>query len=1083
MKGLKSIFIIKFAILLLIFSFFTTNQDLVYGDRTGTPVLARVDVVGMLADLGLPVYAHLQDASGMNYALVIASQSQLDQAGVCYRILDKHARGAEYFIVSMFAPGKRVPTEQLANVLLDDGEQVIIRSTSQQAKILVESGFDLQRLDQTPMVLRAPPKQLEAVTLAVEYDVAIDQMINQVTQNMLETYANNLSGENPVNIGGSDYTILTRHTTSGTPIEKATQYVYEFMEDQGLTVSYHNWSDSGYTGRNVIGEKTGTTQPDEIVLITAHLDCMPSGSIAPGADDNASGSVGVMVCAELLKQHQFHRTVRFVVFTGEEQWLLGSSAYADMVYQAGENITAVYNMDMISYDGIGGPDLRLHTRIDTNPGYPGDLAIADTFVDVVNVYSLSSGLSPIIDADGETRSDHSPFWSNGYSAILGIEDDLYDMTPYYHTTSDTVSTLNMTYFTNFVKASVGTAAHLALRDDGTLIADFTASPTFGAVPLTVNFTDLSVGATSWSWDFGDTGTSTDKNPVYTYTAVGTYTVTLTVTNASGSDTEIKTDYITVTPPAPPMADFIASTTTINVGESVTFTDLSTNNPTSWDWTFEGGAPGTSTEQNPTVTYNTEGTFDVTLIASNAQGSDTETKVNYITVTLPPYCASQGNTYSMEWIERVQVDTMDNASGASGYTDFTGITCYLTAGDTVNVTLTPGFSGSSYTEYWKIWIDYNGDHDFEDAGEEVFSGYGSSAVSGNFTVASGIDIVTRMRVSMKYGSYPTPCETFTYGEVEDYTADISTGGQPPVAEFTASDTVITEAESVTFTDLSTNNPDTWDWTFEGGTPGTSTEQNPTITYDTAGTYTVTLTATNTFGSDTETKVDYITVDPAGQPPVANFTASATTIYEGDSVIFTDLSTNNPDTWDWTFEGGTPAASTEQNPSITYYTTGVYTVTLTASNAYGSDVEVKVDYITVVWPGCPGTITNPGFETGTLSGWTLIGDVSITSDSHTGSYAVIANGTNSSVEQVVIDLCASTTYTVSCWGKAKSQAGVYLGVRNYGGVEQTVQFTDFKNYVKKSITFTTGPTNTSATIFFIKVESKMNGTADDFEIVKN
>jgi PKD repeat protein len=352
---------------------------------------------------------------------------------------------------------------------------------------------------------------------------------------------------------------------------------------------------------------------------------------------------------------------------------------------------------------------------------------------------------------------------------------------------------------------------------------------------------------------------------------------------------------------------------------------------------------------------------------------------------------------MEWIAGVEVGTMNNTSGAAGYTDFTSITCDLTGDSVVNVTLTPGFSGSSYTEYWKIWIDYNGDHDFLDAGEEVFSGYGSSTVTGSFTVASGIDIVTRMRVSMKYASYPTPCETFTYGEVEDYTANVTSGG--------------------------------------------------------------------------------------GQAPVADFTASATNITEGDTVDFTDLSTNDPDTWDWTFDGGTPATSTLQNPSITYYTAGTYTVALTATNAYGSDTETKVDYITVLVSPCPGTITNPGFETGDFSGWTPIGDVSITNDSHTGSYGVIANGANSSVEQVVIDLCADTTYTVSCWGKAKSPAGVSLGVKDYGGAEQTIQFTDGKNYVKKSITFTTGASNTSATIFFIKTDKKFTGTADDFEIVQN
>jgi uncharacterized repeat protein (TIGR02543 family) len=771
MKGKRSIFLVKFVFLLVIFSSFFTGEVLISGDKTGPQVLARVEVTGMLNDLGLPVYAHLRDGAGQDYALVIAPQAQLDRAGARYRILDNDTRKADYFIISMFPANKRVPVDRLHNVLLDDGVQVIIRSTFKKVKALVESGLNAQRLGDTPLVLAAAPHQLEISPLAVEYNAAIAQLINQVTQTTVETYVKNLSGENPVNIGGSSYTITTRNTASGTPIEKATQYVYEFMQGLGLTVSYHNWSDSGYSGRNVVGEKTGTIQPDEVLLITAHLDNLPSGGTAPGADDNASGSVGVMVSAEMLSQQSFNRTVRFVVFTGEEQWLLGSSAYADLVYQAGDNIVAVYNMDMLGTDNVGEPYLRLHTRTTSNPGYAGDLAIANTFIDVVNTYSLSANLSPIIDADGITQSDHSPFWSSGYSAILGIEDDQNDISPYYHTTADTVSTLNMTYFTNFVRAAVGTAAHLAIIDDGTLIAEFTASPTSGAVPLTVNFTDLSVGATSWSWNFGDTGTSTQQNPTHTYTTAGTFTVTLTVTNASGSDTETKANYINVTPPAVPVANFTASTTSPSVGGSVTFTDTSTNGPTSWSWTFEGGTPAGSTAQNPTVTYNTAGTFDVTLVAANAQGSDPETKADYINVSAIPYCSSQGNDYSYEWIARVQVDAMDNSSGAAGYTDFTGITCNLTADSTVNVSLTPGFSGSTYTEYWKIWIDYNGDHDFEDAGEEVFSGTGSSTVTGSFTAAS-ITTNTRMRVTMKYNGTPTPCETFTYGEVEDYTVNIT-----------------------------------------------------------------------------------------------------------------------------------------------------------------------------------------------------------------------------------------------------------------------------------------------------------------------
>jgi PKD repeat protein/agmatine/peptidylarginine deiminase len=226
----------------------------------------------------------------------------------------------------------------------------------------------------------------------------------------------------------------------------------------------------------------------------------------------------------------------------------------------------------------------------------------------------------------------------------------------------------------------------------------------------------------------------------------------------------------------------------------------------------------------------------------------------------------------------------------------------------------------------------------------------------------------------------------------------------------------------------------------------------------------------------------TVGMPPQPPVAEFTADNTSIIEGQSIQFTDQSTNNPTQWSWSFPGGTPSGSTVQHPIVTYDTQGMYSVTLTASNSAGSDTETKVDYITVLPAGsCLGEITNPGFETGSTSGWTETGSVSIISTAHTGSYGVSLDAGGSKIEQVITGLCPNNTYTVSCWGIAKANAGVYLGVKDYGGSEQTVQFTDSKNWRQKSITFTTGASNTSVTIFFTKTNTnRFTGTGDDFEL---
>jgi PKD repeat protein len=229
-------------------------------------------------------------------------------------------------------------------------------------------------------------------------------------------------------------------------------------------------------------------------------------------------------------------------------------------------------------------------------------------------------------------------------------------------------------------------------------------------------------------------------------------------------------------PLPPVADFIGSPTNVSVGGSVQFTDLSLNDPTSWDWEFPGGDVTSSTLQNPSIVYSTAGTYSVTLTVSNDEGSDTKTEIDFITVVEGgTYCESQSNSDEDEYIAQVDIGSFSNSSGALTYSDFTDEIIPLTPGSPYNVTLTPYFPGKDQREFWRIWIDYNGNGVFDDAGEQVFTANNKkSAVTGTIVIPSGLSGQTRLRVTMKQGSSPTSCEIFSFGEVEDYTADFGSG---------------------------------------------------------------------------------------------------------------------------------------------------------------------------------------------------------------------------------------------------------------------------------------------------------------------
>lgn len=316
---------------------------------------------------------------------------------------------------------------------------------------LAALGYEVRRVQQQELLPAVPQAEPQA---EAGYDANVEWIMNQVVQSDLVGMLNGLSGETSVTIGGASQVIATRNSyLAGCRL--AEQFVFETLQATGLPTEYQPYGSSGW--RNVVATRAGLSHPGRQILVTAHLDDMPGGTslIAPGADDNGSGSVTVLRAAQIMATLPFEKTIRFICFTGEEQGLLGSHAYAASAAARGDTIDAVVNLDMIAYELDGADVIELHAG--TTVAASG--AIADVFMDVNTTYGL--GFTPEKITTGSTNSsDHSPFWQRGYPAILAIE-DFQDFTPLYHKVTDRVATLDQDFFTRFAKAAIGTVATLA----------------------------------------------------------------------------------------------------------------------------------------------------------------------------------------------------------------------------------------------------------------------------------------------------------------------------------------------------------------------------------------------------------------------------------------------------------------------------------------------------------------------------------------------------------------------------------------------------------------------------------------------
>jgi PKD repeat protein len=348
-----------------------------------------------------------------------------------------------------------------------------------------------------------------------------------------------------------------------------------------------------------------------------------------------------------------------------------------------------------------------------------------------------------------------------------------------------------------------------------------------------------------------------------------------LTNGQMEDYSIKISANT----SAPQADFEAKSF-LSCDGKVDFIDRSKNLPATWQWDFGDGS--SSSSQNPSHTYASSGSYTVKLTVSNTNGTDSETKTNYIVVDkskgVTQACIPNSQSHIDDYgIKNVLFNTINNSTGdgRDGYQDYS---C------THQSTVTPNTSynievktGSLNKEDVKVWIDYNNDGTLSTS-ELVYSSVNDTLHIGSFIIANASvkNTPVRMRVlSDIVGRNLKACDDPSYGQAEDYGIIIkgdTNSPNGPTANFEV-DSTQTCLGTVKFSDKSTNNPSSYLWEFGDGT--NSTLPSPSHTYATNGKYTVKLTVTNGFGSDSETKADYVEKDGkycSGTIGIANLSES-------------------------------------------------------------------------------------------------------------------------------------------------------------------------------------------------------------------
>ncbi len=459
---------------------------------------------------------------------VIASSSVVPKAP--HQLLDAHAwtDHKNYFVVYLPAQESKQYSQSrpFANILFQNHDFIIV--LAQEDELTLDFPYKNDGvLRISPTEARLAERGKTRLPQSITPDPFVQGLIDQVTAANITASVQHLQ----------DYG--TRNAYHPKSVE-AQNWLKDQFEAMGLSVELQDFPmPSGNASDNVIATLTGAKYPDEYVVVGSHFDSYTmSGSAAPGADDNASGTAGVLEIARILSQHTFDRSIVFCSFSGEEYGLYGSDAYATRAAQQGMDIHGYFNLDMTGYLKPGNTTIK-----STLIFPPSAQELGNFYLDVVAAYLPDFMVQPGSFSGGD--SDHTSFNNNGFMGIFPFE-PVPDYSPYIHTANDVVGTSynsesQAAVFTKASLAAVVTMANrlnpprglVAMPGDG--VVDLNWAPLPDAASFKVYRNGQMIQAVT-SNNYSDTDVTNGNS--YTYYVTAIYSATNEESEPSNSVTVI-----------------------------------------------------------------------------------------------------------------------------------------------------------------------------------------------------------------------------------------------------------------------------------------------------------------------------------------------------------------------------------------------------------------------------------------------------------------------------------------------------------------------------------------------------------------